>query len=116
MTVSQAIQKPTATIVILAEITACLHCRAWIVDGTLTNSYKISTALEITAVKWNLTTDLDAETSAANVDANAGSWYWDRATGVLWVRPPSGQDIFENTVQAFAAFYFSHPLNRILNG
>lgn len=112
MTVAQAIQRPTACVVILAEITAGVWCRAWIVDGTYTNTYKVSIDEEIDSVKWNGTTTLTERASAALVDANAGSWYWDGAT--LWVRPVSGS-IFDAVVQAFAIFRFSNPKSKILN-
>ena len=112
MTVAQAIQRPTASVVILAEITAGVWCRAWVVDGTYTNTYKVNIAEEIDSVKWNGTTTLTERASAALVDANAGSWYWDGAT--LWVRPVSGS-IFDAVVQAFAIFRFSNPKSKILN-
>jgi hypothetical protein len=83
-----------------------------VVDGTYTNTYKVSTTLEVTAVTWDLSTALTARASAALVDANAGSYYWDGTT--LWVRPPLGLSIFSATVQATVAFYWAnHP--KILN-
>jgi hypothetical protein len=105
MTVAQALLYPTARIVILAEVTAGLWCRAWVVDGTFTLTYKISTTLEISSVRWNRSTLLTQRASAALVDANAGSWYWDGT--VLWVRPLSGS-IFDATVQAMASFYWAN--------
>lgn len=114
MTVTQALTRPTARIVILAEITAGIWCRAWILDGTLTSSYKLSVEDEISAVRWNRDTLLTQQSSAANVNANAGSWYWDRATQLLWVRPLTGS-IFENVVQAVATFYFGHATSAPLN-
>lgn len=116
-----AITRPTITPIVLAEVTVGIWCRAWVVDGTLTNSYKVSArredargasfALNITAVKWNLTTELTQQASAAAVNSNAGSWFSDGTD--LWVRPVSGS-IFDATVQAFATFYFSQNA-RVLN-
>lgn len=114
MTVSEAIQKPTSTLIILAEITAGVWCRAWVVDGTLTNSYSIAMADEVTSVKWNRDTTLTQQASAADVNSNAGAWYWDRAASLLWVRPVSGS-IFANVVQAFVTFYVGNPTAKTLN-
>lgn len=114
MSVTTELAKPTARIVVLAEITAGVWCRAWVVDGTYTNSYKVTLTDEVSAVKWNRATSLTLQTSAANVNSNAGSWFWDRSTSVLWVRPPSGS-IFANVVQAIVKFYFSHPKPKTLN-
>lgn len=114
MTVAEAIQKPTSTLIILAEITAGVWCRAWVVDGTLTNSYSIAMADEVTSVKWNRDTTLTQQSSAADVNSNAGSWYWDRAASLLWVRPVSGS-IFANVVQAFVTFYVGNPTAKTLN-
>ena len=114
MTVAEAIQKPTSKLIILAEITAGVWCRAWVVDATYTNSYSIAMPDEVTAVKWNRSTSLTVRTSAANVNSNAGSWYWDRAAQLLWVRPVSGS-IFANVVQAFVKFYVSNPTAKTLN-
>lgn len=111
MTVAQALQKPTATVIILAEITCGVWCRAWVVDGTYTNTYKVTLGQEVESVMWNGDTDLTERASLALVDANAGSWLWDGAT--LWVRPVSGS-IFDAVVQAFVQFWFCHPKIKIL--
>lgn len=117
MTVSQAIQKPTASVVILAEVIAGLWCRAWVIDGTLTNSYKISVSNDVVAVRWNGDdSTLTERSSAANVNSNAASWYWDRSTQLLWIRPPGGQSIFSSVVQAMVQFWFSHPVPKIFDG
>jgi hypothetical protein len=47
-----------------------------------------------------------AQTSVANVDANAGSWYWDESTSNLYVRPLSGA-IVDITVLAKRRLYFA---------
>ncbi len=83
MTVNEALQHPTAKVIILSEVTAGVWCRAWIVDGVLTNSYKVTVQNEVDSVRWDLTTLLTERASAALVDANAGSWFWDRATQIL---------------------------------
>lgn len=114
MTVSEAIQKPTSTLIILAEITAGVWCRAWVVHATHTNSYTVAMPDEVTSVKWNRATTLTQQSSAANVNSNAGSWYWDRATETLYVRPVSGS-IFANVVQAFVTFYVSNPTPKTLD-
>lgn len=104
--------QPTAKVVVLIEATAGFWARAWVVDGALANTFKVSTSLEIAAVRWNLDTLLTQQTSAALVNANAGSWFADGA--LLWVRPPVGENIFAATVQALAAFYWSST-PRIIN-
>lgn len=112
MTVAQAIVHPTATVNILAEITAGIWVRAWVADGTYTNSYKVdlrftngngkTNSHTVTAVSWNRSTALTAQSSASAVNSNAGSWYHDGT--YLWVRPVSGS-IFDATVQATVKFY-----------
>jgi hypothetical protein len=114
MTVAEAIQKPTSTLIILAEITAGVWCRAWVVHATHTNSYTVAMPDEVTSVKCNRATSLTYRASAALVNSNAGSWYWDRATETLYVRPVSGS-IFANVVQAFVTFYFANPTAKVLN-
>ena len=114
MTVAEAIQKPTSTLILLAEITAGVWCRAWVVHATHTNSYTVAMPDEVTSVKWNRATSLTYRASAALVNSNAGSWYWDRATETLYVRPVSGS-IFSNVVQAFVTFYFANPTAKTLN-
>lgn len=115
MTVTQALAKSTAKVIILAEITAGVHCRAWVLDGVFVNSYTITVEDEVTEVRWNRTTLLTARSSFVSVDANQSSWYWDRNTRLLWVRPPTGQSIFTNTVQAIVGFWFSNPESKVLN-
>lgn len=115
MTVTQALAKPTAKVIVLAEITAGVHCRAWVLDGVFVNSYTISVAVEVSSVRWNRTTLLTNRGSIPDVNSNQSSWFWDRNTQLLWVRPPTGQSIFTNTVQAMASFFFSHPENKVLN-
>lgn len=107
MTVDEALKHPTAKVVILSEVTAGVWCRAWIVDGTFTNSYKVAVENEVDSVRWNLTTLLTERASLALVDANAGSWFWDRATRLLWVRPLTGS-IYDATIQAVVTFYLSN--------
>lgn len=112
MPVSEAILHPTAAVVILAEITASAWLRAWIMDGTLTNSGKIALAKEPESVTWNGTTALTEQASAALVDTNAGSWHWDGA--LLWVRPPSGS-LYAGTVTAMLRFHVANR-QKILDG
>lgn len=70
---------------------------SWTLDGVLTNTYKCTiTALTgaVNAVAW-VREQLDVNddrvfvrrTSAANVDANPGSFYYDPAANLLWMRP-----------------------------
>lgn len=107
MTLTQALAHETAKIIALAEITAGVWCRAWVLNGVFVNSYTISVADEVTSVRWNRDTLLTQRASFASVNANQSSWYWDRDTQLLWVRPPTAQDIFANTVQAMVTFYLS---------
>lgn len=115
MTVTQALAHATAKVIVLAEITAGVHCRAWVVDGVFVNSYTITVDDEVTEVRWNRTTLLTQRASFVSVNSNQSSWYWDRDTHLLWVRPPTGQSIFTNTVQAMVGFWFSNPESKTLN-
>lgn len=115
MTVADALAKPTAKVIVLAEITAGVHCRAWVINGVFVNSYTITVEDEVTEVRWNRTTLLSYQGSFVDVNSHQGSWYWDRNTKLLWVRPPTGQSIFTNTVQAMVGFWFANPESKVLN-
>lgn len=99
-------KKPTVTNIFLLEITAGLWCRSWVLHSG--NTYKISTSLRVTALKFNTSTTLTQRTTIADVDANAGSWYWDPSANVLYVRAPSGQTVFSGTYLATVQFYFAN--------
>jgi hypothetical protein len=115
MTVTDALKHATAKVVLLSEITAGVHCRAWVVNGVFVNSYTITVDDEVTEVRWNRTTLLSYQGSFVDVNSHQGSWYWDRNTKLLWVRPPTGQSMFTNTVQAMVKFYFAYPKIKTLN-
>lgn len=112
MTIAEAITQPTASVIILAEMTALAWLRAWIVDGTLTNTYTIALAHEPEAVTSDGATALIQRSTAADVNSNAGSWYWDGAT--LWVRAYAS-NIYALTITARLRFRVSNQ-EKILDG
>lgn len=118
-------------VVILAELTPSLRLSGWsAVGGSAPNSYRITlTRFVATAavpgdgvyrrcvgVREN-GTDLSERPSIADVDANAGSWFWDEANSKLYVRTSSGADPDTFTVyQALVTFYVATSgvvLNRV---
>lgn len=115
MTVSEAIANSVARPIVLAEVTAGIWCRAWVVDGTYTNTYKVTTSFtdragvvhshNVVSVACDHVTTLTQKTSVAAVDASAGSWYHDGT--YLWVRPPTA-DIFALAVVATVKFHFAN--------
>lgn len=108
-------------VVILAELTPSLRLRGWTaVGGAAPNTYQISLPRLVQAdlvtggayrrvggVREN-GTDLTEQASLAAVDANASSWYWDEAAGVLYVHSSTGSDpdLF-TAYQAFVTFYIA---------
>lgn len=62
---------------------------------------------KVTGVRENAT-DLTERTSVSDVNANAGSWYWDISTGILYVRSSTGSDPDTfSAYQAIVKFFFS---------
>lgn len=120
MTVAEAIKHATASVVILAEVTARMFRNNWVLDGTLTNTYKLYTPitdvngkvhrLTVTGVIKDNATALTARASAAAVEASNG-WYHDG--DYLWVRPVTGT-IFAATYQPQLIFYFADK-EKVLN-
>lgn len=53
---------------------------------------------------------LTARASIALVDANAGSWYWDEAAGVLYVRPTAGTPSAYTMLAARRMYFASSPI------
>lgn len=64
--------------------------------GSLGTLYRRVTGVRINGA------ELTAQTSIANVNANAGSWYWDEAAGVLYART-AGAAVDPDTLASVAA-------------
>lgn len=81
-----------------------------------TTRFKGGIYRRVTGVRENAT-ELTAQTSAANVVANAGTWFWDEAAEVLYVRTTGGVNPDTLTaVAAYTTFYFATTgavLNRV---
>lgn len=118
---------PDRTEIAVAEVSALvtdaggLSLTGWTATGGHANTYQIAignrTAAvgglstlyrRVTGVRINAI-ELSARSSIASVDANAGSWYWDEAAGVLYARTP-GAAVDPDTLASVAArvtFYVS---------
>ncbi len=59
---------------------------------------------------------LTERASTALVDANAGSWYWDRATARIYVHCTGSASPYAKSLQAMIQFYFTDRAGRIYNG
>lgn len=110
-----------AEIVILAEASPLYVLSGWTSSApTYANTYQIAMPRAVQASRFpggiyrrvsglrENGTDLTAQTSAANVDANAGTWFWDETAEILYVRTSSGASPDTFTVYAaYVTFYFA---------
>lgn len=107
--------------VVLVELTPSLVLDGWTaVGGGAPNSYQVScpalvgtsavpggVSRRVVGVRENGTA-LTERASLALVNANASSWYWDEAAGILYVRTSSGADPDTFTVyHAQVRFYLA---------
>ena len=85
--------------ILVATPNALLTLTGWVsAGGGFTNTYKVTVGNQTTPPAGHASmyrrvvgvreaaVELTAQTSIANVDANAGSWYWDEAGATLYVR------------------------------
>lgn len=111
---------PDREVVILAEVTPAKVLTAWTVTGD-PNVYQAALPLFVYAevvgapgveqrcvnVRQN-STDLIAASTLAEVQSTPGSWWWDTAAGLLYVRTTTGASPATFTVmQAFVTFRFA---------
>lgn len=116
------IRASTRRTVVLVEMTPSIVLGGFSASGGLANTYEIALpAFVFTGQPGFLGgvyrpcvgvrqdgTDLTERASAALVDANAGSWFWDRAADTLYLHTTTGADPDTFTViQAFVRFYLS---------
>src|SRR5262245_41808501 len=97
---SEFLAWPTREEVILVELTPSLSVTGWTLQTGSTYKATLS-RFDATAgfnvyrravgVRQN-SIDLTVQTSIANVDANPGSWYWDEANSLIYVRTTTGSD------------------------
>jgi len=113
-TFAEFVTWPDREEIMLAEIQALLTLTGWTGTGGFGNTYQVAVANRTTpptglaslyrrvvGVREN-GTDLTAQTSIANVNSTAGSWFWDEATGTLYVRT-SGTAVDPDTKTVVAA-------------
>lgn len=100
--------------ILLALPDALFTLTGWVsAGGGFTNTYKVAVSNQTSPPAGQaslyrnavgvreVATELTAQTSIANVDANAGSWYWDEAAGQLYVRT-TGTAVNPNTKTVIA--------------
>ncbi|MEW6304700.1 MAG: hypothetical protein AB1705_14590 [Verrucomicrobiota bacterium] len=97
------IDKPTISLVFLAEITCGLWAREWVLTSGRTITYEVATSLDVTEVKCNGVA-LTERASVGLVDSNPGSWI--QQSGFLYVSAPTGTP-FDKTIIATVAFRFA---------
>lgn len=129
-TFAEFLSWPDREEILLAEISALLTLTGWVGTGGQPNTYQVAVTnvtsppagqeamyRRVTGVREN-STELTAQTSIANVNANAGSYFWDEAAGLLYVRT-TGTAVDPDTKTVIAArvtFYHattSVVLNRV---
>lgn len=94
------------SLIILAEITASLCPRNWVLTSGKTITYQVSTSETITAVKFDRDTTLTERSTVNDVESNAGSWAL--LSGILYVSAPTGETPFTGTVCATCSFWLSN--------
>jgi hypothetical protein len=113
-TFAEFVTWPDREEIMLAEIQALLTLTGWVGTGGFGNTYQVAVAnrttpptglaplyRRVTGVREN-GTDLTAQTSISNVNSTAGSWFWDEATGTLYVRT-TGAAVDPDTKTVIAA-------------
>lgn len=95
--------------IILITVRAGMWLKGAVVHSGRTMKFDAPTAVD-SVVMNNGQVGLDEETSSANVVANPGTWFYDSATGILYVNPPdpTARSFFDDTYQAKLVFYFSN--------
>lgn len=114
-TYAEFITWPDREEILLANPRPLLTLTGWTAaGGGLTNTYQVTVSDLTTPPTGHATlyrrvigvlenaTELTAQSSAANVDANAGSYFWDPTTGVLYVRT-TGTAVDPDTKTVMAA-------------
>ena len=114
-TYAEFITWPDREEILLAQPRPLLTLTGWTATGGgFTNTYQVAVAnvtsppsghqalyRRVVGARENAT-ELTAQTSVANVDANAGSFYWDEAAGILYVRT-TGAAVDPDTKTVMAA-------------
>lgn len=115
--------------IVLANVRALLTLTGWTaVGGGAPNVYQVAVlnrtsppsgheALfrRVVGVREN-GTELTAQTSLANVNSNAGSWFWDEAAGLLYVRTTgTAVDPDTKTVMAARVQFYHGTTSVVLN-
>jgi len=118
-TFSEWLLWPDRSVVVLAELEPSLELAGWAAVGvSAPNTYVVALprAILTTALPGGVSqrcggvsqneTALTARVDLADVDANAGSWFWDEAAELLYVHTTTGSDPDTFTVmQAFVTLY-----------
>lgn len=127
-TFAEFVSWPDREEILLAEISALLVLTGWVGTGGQPNTYQVAvlnrtsppTGQEamyrrVTGVREN-GTELTAQTSVANVNANAGSYFWDEAAGLLYVRTTgTAVDPDTKTVVAARVTFYHATTSVVLN-
>ena len=95
----------------LYKLEPCRISWIWALAAGKVATYQTSCPFEISTVKED-GSDLTNRSSIALVEANAGSWYWDRKGEVLYVHATGSNDPGNYTISAFASFYHRHGQKR----
>jgi hypothetical protein len=102
MSLVTTVETPTLSPTYTLELTGKVLLKGWLVYSV--NAYSLACLYTFTAVQWNGAA-LTLQSSIANVEANAGSYFQDTA-GVVYVKPPSGI-IYSETVQGVVLYTFA---------
>lgn len=120
-TFAEFIAWPDREEILLARPRPLLTLTGWTATGGFGNTYQVAVGNQTTppaghgtiyrrviGVRENAT-ELTAQTSVTNVNANAGSYFWDEAAGILYVRTtgtavdPDTKTVMAARVQLFLA-------------
>lgn len=127
-TFAELLRWPSRELVVLAELTPSLQLSGFTaVGGGSPNTYQVSLPRVVqtsafpggvyrrcVGVKEN-NTALTERASLAAVDANASSWYWDEAAGVLYVRTSTSADPDTFTVYSASVTFYVASTGVVLN-
>lgn len=127
-TFAEFLSWPDREEILLAEISALLVLTGWVGTGGQPNTYQVAVLnrtsppsgqeamyRRVTGVREN-GTELTAQTSVANVNANAGTYFWDEAAGLLYVRTTgTAVDPDTKTVVAARVTFYHATTSVVLN-
>jgi hypothetical protein len=111
VSLATTVETPSLNPIYTLELTGKVLLKGWLVYSA--NAYSLACGYSFFGVQWNGVA-LVPQSSIAIVEANDGSYFQD-AAGVVYVNPPTGGNIYTETVQGGVLYTFSKGPNKIFD-